>query len=156
MPIGYHTRYPDKSPHGQKPIGHKSTWTKLHRGRSKAHILCMNALISHIEACPVGFCPCGLLSYIHHTQATLLAMRGCFIGVGAQSTLVAKHFWTKTYVWKINKMPTFYRIIAKKVFPWILGPLLRLWAVLYTAQYISIRITHAPFMNSELRMSFSS
>jgi len=27
--------------------GQKPTWTKPHRGRSKAHILCMNALIRH-------------------------------------------------------------------------------------------------------------
>jgi len=55
------------------------------------------------------------------------------IGVGAQSTLGARHFCTKIYVWKINKIPEFYMIIAGKNCPDFWGArapcprLIRLW-----------------------------
>jgi len=35
------------------------------------------------------------------------------IGVGAQSTLGGKIFLPEKYVWKINKMPEFYMILAE-------------------------------------------
>ena len=38
------------------------------------------------------------------------------IGVGAQSTLEARHFRPKIYAWKINKMPEFYMSFARKIF----------------------------------------
>ena len=38
------------------------------------------------------------------------------IGVGAQSTLGARHLCPKINVWKINKMPEFYMIFAGQIF----------------------------------------
>jgi len=37
------------------------------------------------------------------------------IGVRAQSTLGGKTFFPEKYVWKINKMPEFYVIVARKI-----------------------------------------
>ena len=38
-----------------------------------------------------------------------------FIGVGAQSTLEGTTFLPEKCVWKINKMPEFYVILARKI-----------------------------------------
>jgi len=38
------------------------------------------------------------------------------MGVGAQSTMAGKTFFPENYVQKINKMPEFYVIIARKYF----------------------------------------
>jgi len=38
------------------------------------------------------------------------------IGVGAQSTLGARHFCPKIYAWKINKIPEFYIFFVRKIF----------------------------------------
>ena len=37
------------------------------------------------------------------------------IGVGAQSTLGGSTFLPEKYVWKVNKMPGFYLILAREV-----------------------------------------
>jgi len=37
------------------------------------------------------------------------------IGRGAQSTLGGMTFLPEKYVWKINKMPEFYMILARKI-----------------------------------------
>jgi len=41
---------------------------------------------------------------------------GSCIGVGAQSTLGARHFCPKIYARKNNKIPEFYMIFARKIF----------------------------------------
>ena len=55
-----------------------------------------------------------------NTSSTASAMQFAYsmwttISIGTQSTLGARHFCQKIYVWNINKMPKFYMIKARKI-----------------------------------------
>ena len=49
------------------------------------------------------------------TASTMLSAAMKSIGVGAQSTLGGTTFLPEKYVWKINKLPEFYTILARKL-----------------------------------------
>ena len=48
-------------------------------------------------------------------RCKLRSLQHMYIGVGAQSTLGARHFCPKNMFKKINKMPEFYMILALKI-----------------------------------------
>ena len=52
---------------------------------------------------------------IKKSRTTFVAIWDICIGVVAQSTLGGTTFLPEKYVWKINKMPEFYMILARKI-----------------------------------------
>jgi len=51
----------------------------------------------------------------YDSHCTVYIVRLSMTGVGAQSTLGGTPFMAEKYVWKINKMPEFYVILAWKI-----------------------------------------